>query len=391
MTASRSRRLTGLIHSLDHAVGRLGRVRRVLVELRTPVSKAILCPVYEALQKTPDIEVFFTSEHPDRVRQLVTPDRLLTHQDVEWRRFDVYFNADPWAAARLRRCARRVSFFHGVAGKYDLDNPQGLPMGYEFYDRVAFVNRDRMSRYLASGVVTALQARLIGYPKLDRLATGRIDGAAVRGSLNLDPSRRTVLYAPTYSLASSLHQAGDAIIRSAVHAGWNVIVKLHDRSLDSDPRYSGGIDWRSHMRACEEPGRICYVESADSSPFLAAADAMITDHSSVGFEYLVLDRPLIVFDAPGLLDAARINPDKMALLRSTARVVSDVNELAEALRSAASAPSTLSSVRRRVAEEIFHDPGRATERAVSLIMELLGPHRPTAPVNVPRRQPATEA
>ena len=385
------RRLTRIVHSLDHAAGRLGRLRRVLVELRTPVSKAILAPIYETLQNLPGVEVYFTSEYPDWIRGLVPHARFLTQREAEWRRFDVYVSADPWATARLRRCARRVNFFHGVAGKYDLDNPRGLPMGYEFYDRVAFVNRDRMTRYLAGGVVTPLQARLVGYPKLDRLATGCVDGGAVRASLRLDPARKTVLYAPTYSPASSLHLAGEEIVQTAADAGWNVIVKLHDRSLDPDPRYSGGIDWRSRMRGLEQGGRVCYVESPDASPFLAAADAMITDHSSVGFEYLVLDRPLLVFDAPELPGAARINPDKVALLRSAADVVSTAAELTAGLQSAAAKPSDKSRQRRRVAEEMFHDPGRATERAVSLIVDLLGPQPSTAPANMHGRPRVTEA
>src|SRR6185436_17434719 len=111
------------------------------------------------------------------IRPLVG-DRFMTHADAEWTRFDLYLNGDPWAAARLRRTAARVNFFHGVAGKYDLDNPSGLPMGFEYYDRVAFINRDRMTRYLAAGLVTPRQAALVGYPKLDRLAAGGIDGAA---------------------------------------------------------------------------------------------------------------------------------------------------------------------------------------------------------------------
>lgn len=382
------RRVTRALHSLDHAIGRLTPVRRVLVELRTPVSNAILGPVYERLQKMRNVRVFFTSEYPERIVPLVGRERFLRPCDVEWRRFDVYMNADPWATVRLRRCARRVSFFHGVAGKYDLDNPSGLPMGYEFYDRVAFVNRDRMSRYLASRIVTPLQARLIGYPKLDRLATGRIDGSTVRASLRLDPSRRTVLYAPTYSAASSLHGAGEAIVRAAADAGWNVIVKLHDRSLDPDPRYTGGIDWRARMRALEQPGRIAYVEGADASPFLAAADAMITDHSSVGFEFLILDRPLIVFDVPELTEAARISPDKVALLRLAAYVVSDVTSLPRVLDAAALSPSAQCRERRRIADEMFFDVGGATARAVSLIEELFQSQPSTAPVNLRDRQPA---
>ena len=382
-------RLTRVLHSLDHAIGRLTMVRRVLVELRTPVSIAILAPVYERLLKMRNVRVFFTSEYPERIVPLIGRERFLTQRQVEWRRFDVYMNADPWATARLRRCARRVSFFHGVAGKYDLDNPNGLPMGYEFYDRVAFVNRDRMARYLASGIVTPLQARLIGYPKLDRLATRRIDGHAVRASLKLDSSRRTVMYAPTYSSASSLHRAGEAIVRAAVDAGWNVIVKLHDRSLDPDPRYTDGIDWRARMRALEEPGRIAYVEGADASPFLAAADALITDHSSVGFEFLVLDRPLIVFDVPGLTEAARISPDKVVLLRLAAYVVSDATSLPRVLQAAARSPSAQSRERQRIADEMFFELGGATARAVSLIQELFESKPSTAPVKLRGRQPAS--
>src|SRR5688500_335143 len=169
------KRATRFIHSLDHAIGRANGTRRVLVELRTPVYQAVLGPVYESLQEFPDVELSFTSEFPEAIRRLVNPERFVSHREAEWRRFDLYMNADPWAAARLRRCARRINFFHGVAGKYDLDRPTGLPMGLEYYDRVAFINRDRMSRYLDAGLVSAGQARLVGYPKLDRLASGRID------------------------------------------------------------------------------------------------------------------------------------------------------------------------------------------------------------------------
>ncbi len=330
----------------------------------------------------------FTSEYPERVRPLVGAGRFLTHAEVEWRRFDLYLNADPWAAARLRRCARRINFFHGVAGKYDLDTPSGLPMGFEYYDRVAFINRDRMQRYLSAGVVTPAQARLVGYPKLDRLASGSIDGAAVRRSLGLAGGRATVLYAPTYSTASSLHLAGEGIVRGLADAGCNVIVKLHDRSLDGDPRYTGGIDWRTRMRELERPGQIVYVESPDASPCLAAADAMVTDHSSVGFEFLVLDRPLIVFDAPDLPAAARINPEKVESLRSAATVVHNVAELIAGIASELRAPARLSSQRRQVAAEMFHDAGHATERAIALARELLAQRTSWTGVESPATQAA---
>lgn len=365
------RRVTPAIHRLDHAIGRIGPMRDVLIELRTPVYQAVLGTMAAALGTYADVNVWFTSEYPDRIRGLVGRERFLTHAAVEWRRFALYLNADPWAAARLRRCAHRINFFHGVAGKYDLDRPEGLPMGFDVYDRVAFINRDRMQRYLDAGIVTSRQAALVGYPKLDALANGEIDGARVRASLGLDESRPTVLYAPTYSEASSLHLAGERIVRALDSAGFNVVVKLHDRSLDPDARYNRGIDWRRRFAAIERPGRVRFVEGSDVSPLLAAADLLVTDHSSVGFEYLVLDRPLLIFDAPDLPSAARISPDKVALLRSAGTLAGTPEDLVSAARAELREPGRLSVMRRRIAAEIFYQPGGATRRALELIEEVL--------------------
>ena len=243
------------------------------------------------------------------------------------------------------------------------------------YSHVAFINRDRLQRYLQSGVVTEEQAVLIGYPKLDRLASGGYDGGAVRDSLGVAPGRRTALYAPTYSPASSLHLAGEAIVSALADAGFNVIIKLHDRSLDPDPRYNEGIDWRARFdaMAAAAPGRIVFATGADASPLLAAADVMVTDHSSVGFEYLVLDRPLIVFDAPDLTRTARINPEKVALLRSAATVVGSPADAVRAAIDELSDPERLSAARRRVARDLFFEPGGATARAAALVRGLLAP------------------
>jgi len=374
-TVNLVRRLTKQLHLLDHGISRLSPRRRILVEMRTPVYQAVLGPVCEAIaDHIADASIFYTSEYPDRIRPLVGSARFLTHAQAEWTRFDLYLNADPWAAARLRRCARRINFFHGVAGKYDLDRPAGLPMGFEYYDRVAFINRDRMQRYLDATLVTDRQAALVGYPKLDRLAAGSIDVRTVRESLGFNNGRPIALYAPTYSPASSLHLAGGEIIQALASIGFNVVIKLHDRSFDSDPRYSGGIDWRARMRALEREGHIRLSEMPDASPLLAAADLMVTDHSSIGFEYLVVDRPLLIFDAPGLIEAARINPEKVALLRSAATVVTTVDQLIDAAREAVATPDRLSAVRRRVAGDVFFEPGSATARALELVREMLHPH-----------------
>src|SRR5207302_8978897 len=146
----------------------------------------------------------------------------------------------------------------------------------------------------------------------------------------------------------------------------------HDRSLDlSQEKFSGGIDWRARFAQLHEPGRIAFVEWADSSPFLAASDVMVTDHSSVGFEFCLLDRPLIVFDAPDLVRVARINPDKVALLRSAARVVTRAEDVGPVAAEELASKDRLSAARHAVVRDMFYEPGTATERALAMVYDLL--------------------
>src|SRR5205823_11379577 len=87
----------------------------------------------------------------------------------------------------------------------------------------------------------------------------------------------------------------------------NVIVKLHDRSRDPRPQYSGGVDWAAAVGARLIAGRAILASGADICPYLMAADVMVTDHSSAGFEYLLLDRPIVRIHVPELIELANIH------------------------------------------------------------------------------------
>ena len=385
MTRRVARALAPAIRALraaDRALGRASRTRTVLVEARTPMNLAVLRPVVHEMLDDDRVRVLFTGVARDDLRaafeEMGVADRVITRERAAWTRVDLYINADPWDAATLRRVARQINFFHGVAGKYDLDCPSTLPLEFPRYDRVAFPNQGRLRSYVDAGIVARERAALVGYPKADALASNPPRAADAAAALGLDASRATVVYAPTFSPASSLHAAGEAIIGALLGAGWNVIAKLHDRSFDPDPKYTDGIDWRQRLARFAATGRFLLADGGDSTPYVLASDVLVTDHSSIGFEFCVLDRPVIVFDAPGLAKAARINPEKIALLRSAAAVVGRVDELAPAIRAELASPARLSAERRRAAGEVFYRPGGATARALRLIYELLGVPSPAA-------------
>jgi len=129
-----------------------------------------------------------------------------------------------------------------------------------------------------------------GYPRNDVLVSG--DGAAVRGELGIGDEERVLLYAPTWR--DDRDQIVDFLDldRLAAVAGAVVLVRGHSRTLlpgadvaDADP-----------TGARATGARVVDVTAyPDVSRLLLAADALITDYSSVMFDFTVTGRPVYFF------------------------------------------------------------------------------------------------
>jgi hypothetical protein len=372
--------LMSAMHDMDDLASRLrDRPLRVLFEASSPLSLAVFRPVFERLRQDPRLEFWFTScdeswDAASIFAQAGITRRILTPAQVRWRKFDAYVNTDFWNMTWLPRRARRLHMFHGVAGKYGLDAPVAIAPVVAAFDRLLFPNADRLQRYVDAGLVDAEsgQAALVGYPKVDCLVDGTLDRQSILESLGLDPRAPTLLYAPTWSAHSSLNMMGEEVISALSRPGMNVIVKLHDRSCDGTARGSGGIHWRPRLdQHCRALG-VHLAEGADASPYLFVSDLTVTDHSSVGFEFMLMDRPIVVIDCPELVRNAAVNPQKVQLLRSASRVAQTAADVAAAVREELAEPHRLSARRRAIAGELFYRPGGATARAEHCLYDLLG-------------------
>jgi len=355
--------------------------RRILVDARTAVHYTVFAPVHAAMAPDPRVEIsFVASEEPERAGEIFRdagPDaRIIGPRRAALQRFDAYVTADfMWTPMLFRTC--RIQMFHGVGGKYGFDAPTE---SLRAWHRLFFVNRRRLANCMAAGAIDrdSPAIRLIGMPKVDCLVDGSLDRAQVLRSLGLAPDRPTVMYAPTWSPASSLNLLGIDLVRRLSTLPANVIVKLHDRSCDRRPQYSGGVDWRSALAPHLRPGRCVLAAAADICPCLVAADALITDHSSSAFEYLLLDRPIVRIHVPELLERARVHPDYVRLLADVAESTSRVDDTAAAVERALADPGNRSATRREVAADLFHEPGTATARCAAALYEAIELPQPAA-------------
>jgi CDP-Glycerol:Poly(glycerophosphate) glycerophosphotransferase len=365
--------------AIDDAVVRTLRSRRrILFEASSPMSYALFRRIHGRLSTDPRLEFWFTARDrswsPGAIFGAVgITDRIASERRARWDKWDLTINTDFWQMTTHYRQTRRVHLFHGVAGKYDLDAPVDLAPEIALFDCLMFPNPDRLRRYVEAGLVPAdgTRAALIGYPKADALVDGSLDRRTICESLGLDATRPVLLYAPTWSPYSSLNIQGERIIDALATAGHQLVVKLHDRSYDLEPRASGGIDWDRRLSEYRSHPLVRVVRQADATPLLFAADLLVTDHSSVGFEFMLLDRPIVVMDSPELLERSRISRDKVGRIRAAADLVRDAAELPDAVETALAEPVRHSQERRATAEALFYQPGTATDRAVDLIYSLL--------------------
>lgn len=360
------------VRSLDRAIGRRSGQRRVLVDARTPVNYTMVAPVHRAMAADPRVTFHFTaSEEPHRLQEIyrAVPGLDLIAPAVARRmRFDAYIASD-YMWQPLPRGTCRIQIFHGVAGKYGFDAPTE---SLRSWDRLFFINERRMRNIIAAGALDAGSdaIRLVGMPKADCLVDGTFQRDAVLAELDLDPALPTVLYAPTRSPESSLNAMGLDLVRAIAQRPVNLIVKLHDRQRDLREPYSGGVDWVAALEPLLGP-RTALAPGADISPYLVAADLMMTDHSSAGFEFLLRDRPLVRIHRPELLRLANIHPDYVDLLASASESVLTAAEAIAAIERGLADPATRSASRRAVAEELFYRPGGATARSVTELYDVL--------------------
>ncbi len=126
-----------------------------------------------------------------------------------------------------------------------------------------------------------------GYPRNDVLAAASDDEVArARAELGIGPGQTAVLYAPTHREWQAAYEPplDLAAVAEALGPGHVVLARLH-YFYESDPR----------LRELHRSGRVRDVSSHPSVEQLClAADVLVTDYSSIMFDYAVLDRPIVI-------------------------------------------------------------------------------------------------
>ncbi|WP_457100281.1 CDP-glycerol glycerophosphotransferase family protein [Microbacterium sp. P5_E9] len=193
-----------------------------------------------------------------------------------------------------------------------------------------------------------------GYPRNDILTTG--DGASIRAALGIGPEERALLYAPTWR--DDRQEMVDFVDPAALAAEADavILVRGHSRTLQPGRDVAG-------------PRVIDVTGYPDTSQLLLAADGLITDYSSVMFDFSVTGKPMyfLVPDIEHYRGELRGFYFDLAA-HAPGPVVRTQDELVDALRTADPADHAEKYAQWR---QKFNarDDGHAAERVVARILD----------------------
>ena len=362
-------------------IGARGK-RKLLFYAESPVKYAMFRPIQQLMLADERLEFFFAG----RLRGVQTSRSMARQLGVEGARplrrglaalcrFDVFLTADyhlwgPFEKSRLPiREATKVQIFHGASVRNGAIHPK-----MKRYSRLMVVGPYMHRAFHKAGIFEEGDPSLVpvGMPKTDRLVNGSLDADAIRDRLGLDPSRPTVMLAPTWLRRSPLFDYGEELLKRLADGPWNFIVKFHDKFFD--PRFNL-IDWHSRLRRLEET-RTCKVviDEYDATPLLFVTDLLISDVSSIANEFALLDRPMVFLEVPNQ-ESLRVQFPRMDLEtwgQRAGEVAHDVPSCFAAVERGLSDPKRHSELRQALVEDIFYNPGRASERAAQVLYDVLG-------------------
>jgi CDP-ribitol ribitolphosphotransferase / teichoic acid ribitol-phosphate polymerase len=257
---------------------------RAILFCKNPYAFGILAPLYEAMLERDDTALWYVPEKllstfpfPDQVNRTSSMADLLRFKP------DAVFVPGNEVPHYLRGV--KVQVFHGLAGEkkghfrvrhyFDLYLTQGPYFTRRF--------KELAERF---GDFEAIET---GWPKLDPLFKDQRMTEKPGDSLSKVPDApKFVLYAPTFS--PSLTSAPDLLqplTRIANDHKMDILLKFHDL-MDHGIR-------EKYEKLAQNLSNVTLETEPDIVPLLLKADVLISDTSSVVYEFLLLNKPVITY------------------------------------------------------------------------------------------------
>ena len=334
--------------ALNHQTGRKTTQKlRVAFHLNEQFHYAIMKPIFDALKH--HYEVVMTSD-PIWVKKF-DPDLVFVanRQAVNLR--------------KLFPTAKFVYTRHGLISKnFVYDAARSC-------DFVCVSSEDQQKQFVEEGKFREEKVWVTGYSQMDPLF--RDEPPTVE--LPLRPDHKCVLYAPTFTRGlSSIPMMLPHMTKAFFNEMKDVdfVIKTHPLTQKTSGEWV--IKLQEIAQTFEHVHLVDDI-AADIVPLLSGADVLISDVSSVMFQFLALDRPIIALNNPDRLQVKEYDPSGIEWRwRDMATEINNMIDLSATIKACLSDPSKNKKIRETYRNSLFGTmtEGKTGERVLGYVQKL---------------------
>lgn len=218
-------------------------------------------------------------------------------------------------------------------------------------------------RYSEARIAPLSPTAMVGNPRFDRWFSNSLDAAKLESlGSKLDPSKKTLLYLPTWGQLSSLSLYGKAI--SGLSKTYNVIAKVHHKT-DSH-------EFERRLTLAGEGLKNTFGASDDLLYLLKVSDVVLSDFSGAIFDAINVGKPVILLqhNAESLVGAEKFGLESIEYARrdQIGPVVSEPHLLAGIVEKVVDGYIDFSEANAKLRDECFarqRDCGAAAAEAIT--------------------------
>jgi len=263
----------------------------------------------------------------------------------------------------VRNCGKIIDVGHGLISK-----------GF-FYKDAPIVRRENLAdvicvpgpwhkNILEKNVFVPI--RVSGFLKTDSIYHyGEIQKKDFLAKYNIEEGKKIILYAPTFNAELSSIPCVMDRIAELIDDNTVLLIKLHGMTA------SGYV--RMYRLLAENNKNIKLVNDDDFAGAMVCANMMVSDVSSAYVEFMLLDKPIVLFNNPNFTKYQRYDPTDIEYrVRDALIEVTTIEELKLAVKLSFADPDEYGPARKKHAKALSEKiDGNAAKRVAETIEDVL--------------------
>ncbi len=348
-------------------------MRKALFYFQNPSHPQFLLPVFRFMKKLGDWDIAFciprydpgtgTGFPPEEMTKIKAIHHQFVRNPSEWNPNVTIVASNPGPG--VASAEKIVNLGHGLISKGTQYTSRSIISADNLID-LHCVPGEAHKRKLEQNPRFHAPIVVTGYPKLDPLFQHNLAPAKVlKERMGLPPGLPVALYAPSHEMELSAIPILWTRIRNLASANLQLLIKIPELASE---------EWKNaHKQLTETNPNIVFIADPDLVPYMQMADVLITDTNTAAFEFVSIDKPVVLFDNPNRKEYHGFHPNDIEYSYPDVGIhVNTFEQLVDAVHRSIQHPAEFHDNRMRIVNDLLsYRDGKSTQRVVDAICDLL--------------------